>query len=333
MCSQFCLFQPGNLSYEEISRKRNRIFDFEQKKQRENIGRIEKIEVRYLGTPNDATMVMNKNLSTPYNVAQRKIQRRSRSSYVFAELLRFILDISETKCQTTVLALLDNKKLWDMHRPLENSCTVQFLNFRMSEPNDVNKVFWRSCSFMLGAVMQRTFKESSGLFLHSFPIPNVRSGSFVHDIGLNESNWSPSEKDLHALSIGMVKLASEAHKIERLNVSHDIALEMFKDNPFKREQLPSISNSNNGTVTLYRVDRHIDISKGPMMANTRFLGRCKIASTHKISPQEETCNLYRVQGVALPFSFSMNAFAFDILVDRARKLVSTTKHIDIPRFN
>lgn len=73
---KFCLFQPGNLSYEEICRKRNRIFDFEQKKQRENVGRIEKIEVRYLGTPNDATMVMNKSLSTPFNVAQRKIQRR-----------------------------------------------------------------------------------------------------------------------------------------------------------------------------------------------------------------------------------------------------------------
>lgn len=83
-----CLFRPGNLSFEEISRKRNRIFDFEQKKQRENVGRVEKIEVRYLGTPNDATMVMNKGLSTPFNVAQRKIQRRSRSCYVSPNFLR-----------------------------------------------------------------------------------------------------------------------------------------------------------------------------------------------------------------------------------------------------
>lgn len=65
----------GNLSLssEEIIRKRNRIFDSEQKRQRDSVGRIEKIEVRYLGTPNDATMVMNKGISTPYNCAQRKI--------------------------------------------------------------------------------------------------------------------------------------------------------------------------------------------------------------------------------------------------------------------
>lgn len=70
-----CLLLSGSLSLsnEEIIRKRNRIFESEQKRQRENIGRIEKIEVRYLGTPNDATLILNQHLSTPYNVAQRKI--------------------------------------------------------------------------------------------------------------------------------------------------------------------------------------------------------------------------------------------------------------------
>lgn len=37
----------------------------------ESIGRIEKIEVRYTGTPEDVTLVMNKGLSTPFNCAQR----------------------------------------------------------------------------------------------------------------------------------------------------------------------------------------------------------------------------------------------------------------------
>jgi len=287
------------LSSEEIVRKRNRIFDFEQKKQRDNVGRIEKIEVRYMGTPNDATMIMNKNLSTPFNCAQH---------------------INETKCNTSVVALVDNKILWDMHRPLDRGCTLQLLNFRMNDPKDVNRVFWRSCSFLLGAVMQRTFKESSGLFLHSFPSPNVRSGSFVHEIALNDSNWKPTEKDFHTLMIEMIKLASEAKKIERLEVSHEIALEIFRENPFKREQLPNISNMNSGVVTLYRVGDHIDISKGPMMSSTSFIDRCKIAAAHKISGASDSCNLYRVQGVALPSGFRISGFAFDILVERAKKL-------------
>lgn len=210
-----------------------------------------------------------------------------------------------------------------MHRPLEGSCTLQLLNFRMNDPTVVNQVFWRSCSFLLGAVMQRTFKESAGLFLHSFPKPSIKSGSFVHDIALNDPSWTPTEHDLHTLGIEMVKLSSENLKIERLDVSHEIALEMFRDNPFKREQLPSISNQNNGIVTLYRVGEHIDISGGPMMASSGFVERIKIASTHKVSTPEDSCHLYRVQGVALPKTFRIGAFAFSILVDRAKKLVSS----------
>lgn len=72
-CAFFALFiLLGSLSSEEIVRKRNRIFDFEQKKQRDNVGRIEKIEVRYLGNPKDETMILNKDLSTPFNCAQRE---------------------------------------------------------------------------------------------------------------------------------------------------------------------------------------------------------------------------------------------------------------------
>lgn len=50
----------------------NELFDLEKKRQRDAIGRIEKIEVRYLGMPEDTTLVMNKSLSTPYDCAQRK---------------------------------------------------------------------------------------------------------------------------------------------------------------------------------------------------------------------------------------------------------------------
>lgn len=209
-----------------------------------------------------------------------------------------------------------------MHRPLQDSCTLQLLHMKINDPTAVNGVFWRSCSFLLGAVMQRTFKESSGLFLHSFPSPNVRSGSFFHDIALNESKWQPTMQDLHTLGVGMINLSLENQKIERLEVSHEIALEIFRDNPFKREQLPSISNKNNGIVTLYRVGEHIDISKGPMIASTGFFERCKIASTHKISNASDSCNIYRVQGVALPSGFKMSPFSFEILVDRAKKLVN-----------
>jgi large subunit ribosomal protein L39 len=168
--------------------------------------------------------------------------------------------------------------------------------------------------------MQKTFKAEAELQLHSFPYPSVRSGSFIHDICLKEPNWEPTEQELRTLGAEMIKLASRDVKLERLEVPHEVALEMFRDNPFKREQLPSISNQNKGIVTLYRVEDHIDISRGPMVGSTRYLSRAHISSVHKLT--EGICNLYRVQGVSLPIGFSMNAFAFSILTERAKKLVS-----------
>lgn len=220
-------------------------------------------------------------------------------------------------CENAVLALINGKKVWDIHRPLEESCTLQLLHFKVQDPGYVNVAFWRTCSFLLGGVLHRVLKEDAGLHLHSFPWPSIKSGSFTHDISLNVNDWAPSQQDLKSISVEMMKFATENHTIERLDVSHEVALEMFKDNPFKREQLPNISNKNKGSVPLYRAGEHIDISRGPMISSTKYIQKVKISSVHRM--QEN--NLYRVQGVALPQGITLSAYAFDILNRRAQKLV------------
>lgn len=116
---------------------------------------------------------------------------------------------------------------------------------------------------MLGAVLSNIFKDTVNIQLHSFPPPDLKTGSFLYDISLDNSNWQPDGKELRALSAEMVKLAQRDLKFERLEVVHDVAFEMFKESPFKREQLPAISKS--GTVCVYRIGDHIDMSRGPMV--------------------------------------------------------------------
>ena len=53
------------------------MFDKEKQRQLNLIPRIDKIEVRYNGVPEDVNLSMNKGISTPFNVAQRK------KSYMF----------------------------------------------------------------------------------------------------------------------------------------------------------------------------------------------------------------------------------------------------------
>lgn len=83
------------------------------------------------------------------------------------------------------------------------------------------------------------------------------------------------------ISAKMHRLAEEELPFERLVVDELKAREIFSSNQHKLKQIPDIAKkSPSGTsVTLYRVKDHIDISSGPMMANTSFLGRrCTIAA-------------------------------------------------------
>ncbi|KAK7867220.1 hypothetical protein R5R35_008397 [Gryllus longicercus] len=284
---------------EDVKSRRNEMFTAEKKRQREAVGRVEKIEVKYLGVPQDTTLVMNKNISTPFNCAQH---------------------ISELVVKRSALALLDGVTLWDMHRPLEAACTLQLLHFKDSDPFHVNKAFWRTCSVVLGAVVTESFKEDIPVFLHSFPSPNVRSGSFVYDIELNVENWVPTKDELRVLTGQMVHFCQQGHKIERLEVSVDLALDMFADNPYKSQQIPDIgSHSLSGDkVILYRVGQHVDISKGPLIGNTNLLGRCSIVAVHLIKDTSKP--IYRFQGVALPQGLLLNHFAYGVLENRAKIL-------------
>lgn len=57
----------------EESKRQHDLFLAEQKRQKETVGRIEKIEINYEGPPGSEVFIMNKNLSTPYDCAKRKL--------------------------------------------------------------------------------------------------------------------------------------------------------------------------------------------------------------------------------------------------------------------
>ncbi|XP_026728613.1 39S ribosomal protein L39, mitochondrial isoform X1 [Trichoplusia ni] len=289
------------LSSKEAIDRRYHLFMLEKKRQYDKVGRIEKIEVQYKGLPNECTLIMNKDISTPYDCARH---------------------LSQFHMETSALALIDNTIYWDMHRPLTENCTLELQSFTCADPHQVNRAFWRTCSFMLGACATVAFKDSVPVKLHSFPGPDIRSGSFIYDVDLPSlGNWQPTHQELVTLGAEYVKLARLNEPLERLEVGEDLALEMFVDNEHKTKQIPSIAKAN-GKVTLYKVGKHVDISKGPMISTTGQIGRVAVTAVHKLNGSEDNDanQLYRFQGVALPTGVTINHFAFSILTDRARKL-------------
>lgn len=75
----------------------------------------------------------------------------------------------------------------------------------------------------------------------------VKSGSFVYDVELsNLPEWTPTENELKILSASMIKLAQTSYKFDRLAVSEKLALDIFQDNKFKKEQVPNIAQQSIG---------------------------------------------------------------------------------------
>ncbi|KAK9299477.1 hypothetical protein QLX08_007498 [Tetragonisca angustula] len=287
------------LSKIEAKERRNLLFEEEKKRQRTAVGRIEKIEVKYQSPVEEVTLIMNKCISTPMDCAKH---------------------ISEGVSKVSAIAMVDGSP-WDMNRPLLSNCELKLLNLLSPENKLVNTAFWRTCSFILGAVVDIAFKQDVTVHLHSFPVPVIKSGSFIYDVYLDLADWKPTDQEMRALSAQYVKLINKELPIERIEISESLALDMFQDNPIKMTQIPDIAKSNNNKIILYRIGDYIDISKGPMVGNSSLIGRCTIAAVHKI-PEKE--NLYRFQGVALPKGIILNQYAYGLLENRARKFNNTS---------
>jgi len=65
-------YSSGGVTNDLVRQKRNELFSQEKSRQLSLISRVEKIEVRHVGPPEDCVLLMNKGLSTPFNCAMRE---------------------------------------------------------------------------------------------------------------------------------------------------------------------------------------------------------------------------------------------------------------------
>jgi large subunit ribosomal protein L39 len=91
--------------------------------------------------------------------------------YVRAQIQRCLLaTFTQTKCEfcTDISEMLSNRsalakvngQIWDMHRPLEADSQLTFLHFKDTDPTELNLAYWRSCAFILGYVLEKSFKDT-----------------------------------------------------------------------------------------------------------------------------------------------------------------------------
>lgn len=197
--------------------------------------------------------------------------------------------ISKSLFENTVIARV-NGELWDLERPLEENCKLELLRF---DDPDGKKVFWHSSAHILGEAAER--KYGCDLCIG----PPVEDG-FYYEMALPEQA-AVAEADYSPLTTIAEKAIKEKQPFERLTLSKEDLLEMFKSNKYKQHIIKDKIPDGTST-TVYRCGPLIDLCRGPHVPHT---GRIKTFRIMKNSASyflgdAKNDSLQRIYGVSFP---------------------------------
>ncbi|KAG1147112.1 hypothetical protein G6F37_002875 [Rhizopus arrhizus] len=204
--------------------------------------------------------------------------------------------IAKSLAERTVIAKVDGE-LWDLTRPFEKSCQLELLDF---ENEEGKKVFWHSSAHMLGEACERHYG------CHLCIGPPLDEG-FYYEMSVKER--TVSQADYPSLEKLFNQVSKDKQPFERLVMTKEQLLEMFKHNPYKvhiiKDKIPDGTST-----TVYRCGPLIDLCRGPHVPHT---GRVKAFTITKNSASyflgdAKNDSLQRIYGVSFPDKKQMTEY-------------------------
>jgi threonyl-tRNA synthetase len=203
-----------------------------------------------------------------------------------------------------------NGEPWDLSRPLPtHNCSLSIYTFDTPEGK---KVFWHSAAHLLGLALEAEFGDGAKLANG----PPLAGGGFFYDVYLPDGQVITPEH-IPRLTNWIEKAIKEKLKFERIQLSKQDAVEMFKDNPYKLafiegkateessgdESGPTTTpTSSSSSLSAYRCGTLIDLCKGPHVPHAGKFGGfhiTKLASSYWQGDATKD-SFQRVYGIAFP---------------------------------
>ena len=179
--------------------------------------------------------------------------------------------------------------IFDLTHKIEGDCELELLKF---ESKGGKTLFWHSSAHLLGQAIENVY---GGFLTHGPPLEN----GFFYDCYIGDNHISTNH--FESLEKNIDAIITQNQPFQRLIITKEQALEMFKHNPFKlafiTAKIPDAS-----ATTVYRCGNLIDLCTGPHVPSTGKIKAVKLTNASNSYWLANNLNdsLQRVYGVAFP---------------------------------
>jgi threonyl-tRNA synthetase len=260
------------------------------------------------------------NQTTPYEIGKAHMKNSLLKECVVAKVVysKKYSDvvITNTENETTELESKNNFELWDLNRPLIGDCTLDFCTF---EDKEGRATFFHSSAHILGSAIENAYGAKLCIG------PALEEG-FYYDAYMG-SNVIESGTDYKIIEEEAEKLLHSNNPFQRLTMTKQEALELFKSNPFK-VQLITTKVPENGFTSAYKCGNFIDLCLGPHVPNTNNVKAFKILKNSATNWLGKVTNdsLQRVYGISFPSQKQLKEYIKQKEEEAARDHRNIGKH-------
>ncbi|MEG0685733.1 MAG: threonine--tRNA ligase, partial [Erysipelotrichales bacterium] len=186
-----------------------------------------------------------------------------------------------------VIAGYVNGEVYDLTRPIESDAKIELIEIDSQVGEDILN---HSAAHLLAHAVTRLYPGAK------FGVGPTIEGGFYYDM---ETDPVIHEEDISKIQKEMKKIVSEAIPVERKVVSKEEALELFKNDEYKKELIEELDDQ---VITLYTQGEFTDLCRGAHVENTKLLKSFKLLSLAGAYWRGDSENkmLQRIYGIAKP---------------------------------